>query len=354
MIKVLVVDDSAFNRKVISEILQSIDEIEIIGTAHDGEDAIKHIYKQKPDIITLDLEMPKMDGFTFLRWLMNYSPIPVIVVSAKEADENVFKALELGAVDFIPKPSSYPSLKLKEIHHLLIEKILAAKYAKITVPQKKEPKPVPEKHKATRAGLPSDYIVAIGASTGGPQAIQYILSNLAPDFIIPIVVAQHMPPTFTPLFAERLNKKTHFTVKEAETNEIIKPHFAYICPGGKHTIIEKKGSHNTFSFIERTNNDKYIPSINKLFSSLSTIYQDKMLAAILTGMGDDGTEGISTVKASGGKIIAESPDSAIVFGMPGEAIRSGQVDHIFHLAKIPSFISLYTTDTAKKKSPDKK
>ena len=148
MIKVLIVDDSAFNRKIISEMLETVSDIKIIGTAHDGEDAIKHVQRQKPDIITLDLEMPRMDGFSFLRWLMSYSPIPVIVVSAKEADINVFRALELGAMDFIPKPSPHPSMKLKEIQNLLIEKIMAAKYAKIDQRFAKDKKMQPSQTKA--------------------------------------------------------------------------------------------------------------------------------------------------------------------------------------------------------------
>lgn len=341
MIKVLIVDDSAFNRKILSEMLETDNKIEIIGTARDGEDAIKQIQRQRPDIITLDLEMPKMDGFSFLKWLMSYSPIPVIVVSAKEADVNVFKALELGAVDFIPKPSPHPSMKLKEIQNLLVEKIIAARYAKLDLKLAKykiEKQPI-VKHYVGKQDLPSEYIVAIGASTGGPQAIQYILSNLPPDFTCPIVIAQHMPPTFTPLFAERLNKKSHLAVKEAENGEAIKPNHAYICPGGRHTVIEKRGTSIKFSLIERTDDDKYIPSINKLFSSMATIFQEKILATILTGMGDDGVSGICAVKEYGGITIAESPETAIIFGMPKEAIRTGKIDKISSLNKIPFIIS---------------
>jgi len=351
MIKVLIVDDSAFNRKIISEMLETVSDIKIIGTAHDGEDAIKHVQRQKPDIITLDLEMPRMDGFSFLRWLMSYSPIPVIVVSAKEADINVFRALELGAMDFIPKPSPHPSMKLKEIQNLLIEKIMAAKYAKIDQRFAKDKKMQPSQTKAVsgKIELPSEYIVAIGASTGGPQAIQYILSNLSPDFNCPIIIAQHMPPTFTPLFAERLNKICNLMVKEAEENEVIKPNHAYVCPGGKHTILEKKGSSIKFSFIYKAENDKYIPSINKLFSSLASIFKEKVLATILTGMGDDGAAGIQDVKEQGGITIAESPETAVIFGMPKEAIRSGKIDQISSLYKIPQLLSQLTNKAKIKK-----
>lgn len=352
MIKVLIVDDSAFNRNILSEILKSVDEIEIIGTAYNGEDAIRQIGKQKPDVITLDLEMPKMDGFTFLRWLMNTSPLPVIVVSAKEADENVFKAMELGAIDFIPKPASYPSMKLKEIQGSLIEKVLATKYAKLSTtkikPLKAQIKP---EAKVPKVEVPSDYIIAIGASTGGPHAIHYILSNLAPDFVIPIIIVQHMPATFTPLFAERLNKATHLTVKEAENEEPIKVGHAYVCPGGKHTVLEKKGSRVKLIHKEKSDNDKYIPSINQLLMSVSEVYADKSIAAILTGMGDDGKEGIIKIKEQGGKVIAESPDSAVVFGMPREAIITGKIDQIFHLEKMPSFLSILAEQIKKNNSP---
>lgn len=344
MIKVLIVDDSAFNRKTIAEMLKASGEIEVVGTAYDGEDAIRYLSKVIPDVITLDLEMPKMDGFTFLRWLMNYHPIPVIVVSSKEADENVFKAMELGAIDFIPKPSSYPSLRLKEIQHLLIEKVFAAKYAKIIKQPSYVSKPAAAQIEKKVCEVPTDFIVVIGASTGGPQAIQYILKNLEPHFIFPIVIGQHMPITFTSLFAERLNKTTHMIVKEAEEGEEIKSNHAYICPGGRHTIIEKRGKSSIFLFRKKEDHDKYIPSVNALFESAANVYAERVVAAILTGMGDDGKLGVLKIKEKGGRVIAESPDSAVVFGMPKEAIKTGMTDYIFNLQKIPSFLSKLMTN----------
>src|SRR5262249_13640143 len=242
MIKVLVVDDSAFSRRIISKILESIPDVQVVDTATDGQDALKKVMRLRPDVITLDLEMPLMDGFTFLRWVMNNMPTPVIVVSAQEADDNVFKAMDLGAVDFVVKPTRHASIQLEEIKADLIEKMLAIplltmrkiKERMITETTVAPPSPVQT--------MPGDRprVIAVASSTGGPPAIQTILSELPRGFDVPILIAQHMPPTFTALFAERLNKYTTLHVKEAADEEYIQSGTVYIAPGGKHMIVEKR------------------------------------------------------------------------------------------------------------------
>lgn len=342
MIKVLVVDDSAFSRKTITKILESIPEVKVIDTATDGQDALKKTVRLRPDLITLDLEMPLMDGFTFLRWIMASMPTPVIVVSAQEADDNVFKAMDLGAVDFVVKPTRHASLQLEEIKADLIEKVLAIP---LLTMQKIKERMIQEAEQTKQiltqvAPLERPRLIGIASSTGGPPAIQTILTELPKNFDIPIVIAQHMPPTFTALFAERLNKYTTMKVREASDEESIDPGNCYIAPGGKHLQIEKKTSGKLVARIrERSYDTKYSPSANLLFFSIAQEVEHRCIAMVLTGMGDDGRDGIKKIKERGGITIAESDQTAIIFGMPQEAIRAGCIDYILPLHNIATHIS---------------
>jgi two-component system chemotaxis response regulator CheB len=340
MIKVLVIDDSAFSRRIISKILKNIPGVEVVDTATDGQDALKKVMRSKPDLITLDLEMPVMDGFTFLRWLMNTIPTPVIVVSAQEADENVFKAMDLGAIDFVLKPTRYASEQLKDIESDLVEKVLATPMlsmhrVKERIGQESvfEIKTTPEQqdYEIPRA-------IAIASSTGGPPAIHSILNRLPSDFGVPILIAQHMPALFTTLFAERLNKYTPLKVKEAEDEDWIQPGWAYVAPGGKHLCVEKRGQRLIAKILDRDADPRYSPSANLLFRSLADELESRTIAAVLTGMGDDGKEGMKHIKNKGGITIAESEKSAIIYGMPKESIKAGVVDYILSLEEISSHL----------------
>jgi two-component system chemotaxis response regulator CheB len=340
MIKVLVVDDSAYSRRIISKIISNIPGVEVIDTAVDGQDALKKVMRFKPDLITLDLEMPVMDGFTFLRWVMNTMPTPIIVVSAQEADENVFKAMDLGAVDFVVKPTRYASVQLGEIQSDLVEKILATPLlAMQKVKERIQQQTAPDtktNQKAVAEELPK--AIGIASSTGGPPAIHSILNRLPSDFSVPILIAQHMPATFTALFAERLNKYTPLKVKEAEDDDWIQPGWAYVAPGGKHLSVEKRGNKLMARIFPKNRDPRYSPSANVLFQSLANELEARTIGTVLTGMGDDGKEGLKHIKDKGGITIAESEKSAIIFGMPHESIKAGVVDYVLALEEISSHL----------------
>ena len=338
MIRILVVDDSAFSRKVITKILENIPDVQVVDTATDGQDALKKVLKFRPDLITLDLEMPNMDGFTFLRWVMTTIPTPVIVVSAQEADENVFKAMDLGALDFVVKPTSHPSIELEDITADLIQKVLAIPLFQETKTREKMEKEAQHTREILMKGVPlqKPSAIVIASSTGGPPAIQSIVRKLPGTFDVPMLIAQHMPRTFTALFAERLNKYTELRVTEAVDAEMLEPGRIYIAPGGGDMLVRKKGNGFRIELSPRQPGARYHPSADILFESIANEAGSKTIGTVLTGMGDDGCQGLKHIKAKGGITIAESERTAIIFGMPQEAIRAGVVDFILPLAEIPT------------------
>lgn len=339
-LRALVVDDSAYNRVTLTRMLETDARIKVVATAVNGEDAIKQVMRHRPDVVTLDLEMPILDGFAFLRWLMVNLPTPVIAVSSRASDRSVFKALELGALDFIAKPGGRVSPRLEEIQKDLVGKVLQiaevrlenlSRRAASVEAETMEPVPPSE---TCRSGI---QIVAIGCSTGGPPALQHLFHSL-PRLPIPFVVAQHMPPTFTRLFADRLNRLSHFDVKEGEDGEILRPGYAYIAPGGMQSEVRRVPEGLQFRVFPASAADLYAPSVNRLLRTASNVCGDKMIAVIMTGMGDDGAEAIRKVRDAGGKTIAESAESAIIYGMPAEAVRTGAVEEELPLSEIPEAI----------------
>lgn len=348
-IKVLIVDDSAYNRKAITAMLES-SGIKVAGTAVDGEDAIKKVITLKPDIITLDLEMPKMDGFTFLRVMMNKFPIPTIVISSRSEDQNVFKALELGAVDFIAKPTHHVSAELLKIREELLYKVGMAGHVsmeriKVVQPQFAE-RPL---RRITVDMPPVDFpMVVIGASTGGPPALQTVLSMLPPDVPAAVAISQHMPAGFTRTFAERLDRLSPIHVKEADDGEVVRPGCVLLSPGGYHLTFARRGATVNACLLKGAGGDRYTPSVDKMFISASEAFGEKLVAVVMTGMGNDGKEGIVSIKTRGGKTIAQSEDTSVIFGMPREAISTGMVDRILPLEKIAEGI---TAIVEKEKEP---
>jgi two-component system chemotaxis response regulator CheB len=324
--KILIIDDSPFTRKIIREMIESEADLEVIDTAGNGLEGLKKVLKLKPDLITLDLEMPEMDGFTLLRFIMAQQPTPVIIVSSLNTSEDVFKALELGAIDFIAKPTSKASYQLLEIKKDLLFKIRAALHIR-------QEKPNIEL-RIPKIQMSVDYFIAIGSSTGGPQAIQKILTAFETPFNAPILIAQHMPEGFTKVFAERLNRISRFDVCEAMDEMAIENHHVYIAPGGYHMGINKKNGKYFIKLVRKKENDIYVPSVNYLFNSLVP-FAEKTLAIVLTGMGSDGKEGAINLKNAGAEIWAESQETAVIFGMPKEVINAGIVDHILSLDDIP-------------------
>jgi two-component system chemotaxis response regulator CheB len=337
--KVLVVDDSAFYRQTFAEMFRSSGYFEVIGAVHDGVEAMRFLSKQKPDLITLDLEMPKMDGFTFLRWVMSNNPVPIIVVSSRAEKANVFKALELGAADFIAKPSHWASLEIMKIRDVLLSKSEAV--ARVPV-EKLKPVQYPEMptqavaeaRAPVKPAASFDRMVVIGASTGGPPAITKILSELPPDLSAAYAVAQHMPPVFTHYFAERLDKVSRLKVTEARNRELVEAGHVYVAPGGNHIVFEKYGDKIYIALRPESEEDKYSPSVDQLMKSASEVFGHRTLGVLLTGMGKDGKDGMRQIKHGGGQTLAEAEETAIVFGMPREAILDGVVDKVVLLYDI--------------------
>jgi two-component system chemotaxis response regulator CheB len=344
MIRALVIDDSAYNRVTLSRMLESHPDIKVVATAVNGEDGIKQVMKHRPDVITLDLEMPIMDGFAFLRWLMANLATAVIAVSSRSSDRSVFKALELGAVDFIAKPGGRVSPRLEEIQKDLVTKVLQTVELRMDnlrrrVQEEDQP-PAPAISAAACAG--GVELVVIGCSTGGPPALQHVFSSLA-LLPVPIVVAQHMPPTFTRLFAERVNRLTKYQVVEAHSGVVIAGGNVYIAPGGQQTEVRRGDDGLYLRVFPASLSDLYAPSVDRLLSTASDCCADRLVAVIMTGMGDDGAESIRKVRERGGRTIAESAQSAIIFGMPNEAIKTGAVEQILPLSDIPLAIQKLCT-----------
>ncbi|MEE8410591.1 MAG: chemotaxis response regulator protein-glutamate methylesterase [Myxococcota bacterium] len=342
-LRVLVIDDSAFNRQTIVEMLESHAEIEVVGKAFDGEEGLKLATQLEPDMITLDIEMPRMDGFTFLRILMSRLPTPVIVISSHSRKEEVFQALELGALDFIAKPDHHIGPDLNAIREELLSKTLvvrslrkvvvagaAERRKEIRAEVAKFPAPSPTTGKEA-----VERIVCLGASTGGPPALELIFKFLPPTPTTAYLVAQHMPEKFTRAFAERLDRMSTLNIVEAEGGAPIVGGRAFVAPGGSHMEIEPDGDRGwRVRLLTGTEGDRYIPSIDALFESAAASFPGSVMAVILTGMGSDGRAGIEAVHAAGGHTVAESEASAVVFGMPKEAIRSGCVDDVMALSAI--------------------
>jgi len=340
LLRALVIDDSAYNRVTISRMLESSPKIKVIATAVNGEDGIKQVMKHRPDVITLDLEMPVMDGFAFLRWLMANKPTPVIAVSSRSSDRSVFKALDLGALDFIAKPGGRVSPRLEEIERDLIAKVLQVADIRMEnlrrriVEEEEIARREPEPPAECEGGIE---LVAIGCSTGGPPALQHVFQTL-PMLPIPIVVAQHMPQAFTRLFAERVNKLTDYTVKEGDDGEMLEGGTVYVAPGGMQMEVRRIAEGLQIRVFPAKVNDLYAPSVDRLLISASEACGDRLVAIIMTGMGDDGAQAIRRVRERGGRTIAESPQTAIIFGMPNEAIKTGCIDLVLPLGEIPMAI----------------
>jgi two-component system chemotaxis response regulator CheB len=349
-IRIVVVDDSAFSRRSITRMLEDLDSVEVVGYAINGEEGIQKVIALKPDLVTMDLEMTKMDGFTLLRILTTRFSLPVIVISALSGADKVFKALELGALDFVAKPSSSASVDLLSIKEDLQKKVLQILALKpdrhphpipeSIPPERCELKPVPS---SGRAGIGLQHaidLVAIGSSTGGPPALQHIFTSFRQRYPFAVVVSQHMPPGFTKAFADRLNRTSLFDIKEAEDGDLVLPGRVLIAPGGRNMVFEVCGGQVTARIMAPSESDRYVPSVDVMLESCAGIYRKRVAAVILTGMGNDGSRGVRIVKEHGGCVIAESEETAIVYGMPREAVATGVVDRCVPLDQVAAEIVL--------------
>jgi len=343
-VRVLVIDDSAFSRRTIVRLLEEIPGVAVAGYAMNGEEGLRKAMDLHPDLITLDLEMPGMDGFTLLRIIMSACPAPVLVVSAHNDDERVFKALELGAVDFVAKPGKAMTEQLLEIRDELQRKVstildLNLKGFKArTNNLLQEAVPVKRTAKLPRGATQKFEVVAIGSSTGGPPALQKIFSQLPQELPFAMLVSQHMPAGFTKTFAERLNRMLPFTVREAADGEPVVRNTILVAPGGMNMIAVQVRDQVVVRLKSPLPEDKYIPSVNAMLTSVARVYGSRAMAVILTGMGNDGSLGVRKIKENGGGVLAEAEESAVVFGMPREAIATGLVDKVVHLDQMASKI----------------
>ena len=348
IIKILVVDDSAFSRRTITKMLEDVAFVEVVGYAVNGEEGIQKVISLKPDLVTLDLEMPKMDGFTLLRILTARFSLPVIVISALSGADKVFRALELGALDFVAKPTSDASVDLLSIKDDLQKKVLhviAAKARDISDSRATDniQGALNITSRINVGSTPSGLrhlidIFAIGSSTGGPPALQQIFSSFEQKYSFAVVVSQHMPAGFTKAFAERLNRNSAFDIKEAENGDLVLPGRVLIAPGGRNLVFEECDDKVVARVVIPSNTDRYVPSVDVMLESCSVIYKKRVAAVILTGMGNDGSKGVRAIKAQGGYVFAESEETAVVYGMPREAVATGVVDRIIPLHNVSTEI----------------
>lgn len=335
-IKVLVVDDSAIVRKVLTDALSCEPDIEIVGTAPDPFVARDKIQSLKPDVLTLDIEMPRMDGLTFLKKVMHYQPMPVIVISSLgvASSRTALQALEAGAIDVLAKPGGPQSVG--ELRLSLASKIRAAKVAQLRRPN--EPPPVPQlpvssSTSKSSSAFPRSAVIAIGASTGGTQAIQRVLAGF-PENCPGVVIAQHIPAVFSRSFANRLNELCAIRVREAEEGDLLEPGLALVAPGNFHMLLRRSPSGYRIEIKDGPLVCFQRPAVDVLFHSVAEASGPNATAAILTGMGSDGVQGMLAMKKAGARTIAQDEETSVVFGMPKEAIKHGAVDRILPLPAI--------------------
>jgi two-component system, chemotaxis family, protein-glutamate methylesterase/glutaminase len=340
-IRVLVVDDSALMRKLIPAMLARDPSIEVVGTAMDGAFALKKIEELHPDVVTLDLEMPRMDGMETLRLIMRSTPLPVILFSthSKEGAYATFKALALGAIDFVAKPKDAAAGRIDVIAEQLIEKIKVAKRAGGV----KLPPPVlvdspRAQKKESRATLPPNRIIAIGISTGGPNALQFLLSQIPADFPATIVIVQHMPEGFTEMFARRLDECCPIGVQEARSGDLLVAGRALICPGNRHMMVRRMPRGDMAVLSDGPPVNGHRPSADVLFHSVAQEFGLTAVGLIMTGMGEDGAEGLGAIRAAGGMTLAQSEDTCVVGGMPHAAIQKGHVIKVVSLDGLGAYL----------------
>lgn len=333
-IRAIVIDDSALVRNIITDLLESDGSVEVIATGKTGLDCIELVEKHKPDLVTLDIEMPVMDGLTALETLASKNiKVPVIMLSVltQRGAKATFKALELGAIDFVPKPSSETKLTLEEVGELLKSKIrdyFDHEVIKKTPRVKVKVGNFPETKKGVIRA------VAIGTSTGGPNALHVVFPQFPENFPVPVFVVQHMPAGFTKAFAERLDEISKLKVKEAEQGEMIKPSVAYLAPGNYHMKVKKR-ENNVFIELDQTPLvNGHRPSFDVTLESLINVYGSGLLGVIMTGMGRDGAVGMKKLKELGGATIAQDEKTSVIFGMNRQAIELGGIDYIVPLEEI--------------------
>jgi two-component system chemotaxis response regulator CheB len=348
--RVLVVDDSAFMRKVLESIFNSDEQLQVVGHAKDGREAITLSDSLKPDVITMDLNMPHMDGLQATAHIMTNSPRPILVVSSetKEGAESTLKALELGAIDFVAKPSGGVDLDMQSVKEELLRKVrVAAKVRVVRTASRQASILQSQARSATTPAAPSKFpavaapssssdlrfpVVVLAASTGGPATVMRMAPGFTRDFPAAVFLVQHMPASFTTQYALQLAEFTGIRVKEAETGEVVQPGTFYICPGGHHLRVTPTGRIQLDGTTGRI--DGYLPNIDITMESVAAFAGPMSIGVVLTGMGSDGARGARVIKQAGGLVLAQDEATSVIFGMPAETIKAGVVDHVLSIDDI--------------------
>src|SRR6185437_16095527 len=323
--RVLVIDDSAYVRKVVSQMLSRSPFLQVVGTARDGREGLELVEELQPDVITCDLNMPVMDGVSFVQAQMARDAIPIIISIAAESGEQVLAALDAGAMDFVQKPTALATEKLTDIAMDLIEKVKAAGASRRRRSTVAAATAVPH---VVRSSVPRGVydIVVIGVSTGGPQGLKVVIPQLPADFRVPIAMVMHMPIGYTEMYAQKLDAQSRLRVVEAGDGEEVKPGTVYLAPAGRHLLFRRENQRVVTHLDVRPLDAPHRPSVDVLFQSAAEVYGRHALGVVMTGMGSDGREGSAWIKAQGGGIVTEAEESCVVYGMPRSVVEAGLSD----------------------------
>jgi len=338
--KVLVVDDSAYVRKTIRQMLSRSPNLQVVGTARDGEEALQLVQELRPDVVTVDLIMPGMDGAEFTQRVMAVHPVPVVILSiASESSERVLAALDAGAIDFIQKPTALATEKVFEIADELILKVQAAAEAPIARAPRQAVIEVPLQRDTRRQRRDAFDIVVIGISTGGPQGLKSIIPRLPADLPVPIAIVLHMPVGYTEMYARRLDETSALTVSEAREGDFLSPGSVLVAPAGRHLTFSRNGDSRVCAHLDlRPLDTPHRPSVDVLFQSAAEVFGKRVLGVVMTGMGADGREGAAWIKARGGAILTEAEESCVVYGMPRAVVEAGLSDAAVNLDRMAEAI----------------
>lgn len=349
--RVLIVDDSAFMRKVLETIFNADDQLQVVGQAKDGREAVALAESLKPDVITMDINMPHVDGLQATAQIMTTNPRPIVIVSSesKEGAASTLKALELGAIEFVAKPSGAIDLDMNSVKEELLRKVrMAAKVRVVRTASRLAStlqgnngagpvaKPIAVRPASTASSDQRFPVVVLAASTGGPATVMRLAPGFTKDFPAAVILVQHMPAAFTSQYAAQLEEFTEISVKEAAANDVLQPGTLYICPGGQHLRVSPTGRIQLDSTTGRLNG--YLPNIDVTLESVAAFAGSMSIAAILTGMGNDGAAGAKAIKSAGGIVLAQDEATSVIFGMPAEAIKSGAVEQTLPIDDIYSAI----------------
>ena len=335
-VRVLIVDDSAYIRKVVKEMLASQSAIEVVGTARDGEDALDLVERLQPDVVTCDLIMPGVGGVEFIRRQMAARPLPIVIVSiAAESSERVLSGLDAGAIDFVQKPTALATERVFDLAEELAAKIVAAAEAPLGRLREISPaEPLPQMASSGRYD-----VVVLGISTGGPQGLKSVVPRLPADFPVPLVIVLHMPIGYTEAYAKRLDELSALTVVEARDGEALRPGLVLVAPAGRHLTLHRDREGRTSVRLDvKPLDTPYRPSVDVLFQSAADVYGDRVLGVVMTGMGADGREGSAWIKARGGVVLTEAEETCVVYGMPRSVVEAGLSDEAVPLDRMTAAI----------------